>query len=362
MNLVLIDTLHIKSDTKTESRFNLFESSFFNSLNNVDSKTISFTHGNISSFILNRAYLTIKSDFNDNIPFKFIQTKTQLPSILEIIKAIDLAINQKKAVLCMPFGFKSELNIFKAPILACIKKDINVVMPSGNYGNGKVSTPGIFPEVLCVGAHDLHQNVAKFSGAIFDENQQCIKPEILAPGVNIEINVEGETHHVNGTSFACAYTAGIAAALKETNPAATAYDVKMAIYESCSPAYGSKYGILNPEKALQNILAHTPYQKKNEEVDNFYSTRTTYIDHRLKYQCRIALATKEKVDSLIVANSTHELMQKLAGKFDHSLFEYTMFQNFDMSHIRASAEVHEYIFNEPEVEVCSAIDINYFDL
>ncbi|MEP0006996.1 MAG: S8 family serine peptidase [Balneola sp.] len=243
------------------------------------------------------------------------------------------------------------------------KKNAFIIYPSGNKGNGTVLSPGIHPEVFCVGAIDKNGNIAPFSGRMYDEDGNCLKPEVCALGADVEVELEdGSKHVVSGTSFACAQVAGVAAALFEANPKATVNDIKMALIESCTPAEGSRFGNINPEKALELIKTKVPYQEQFETIPEPEWFNEQYIDYRLISQCNRARKNNKDVEGLIVGEDTNALIKRLKEEMSEYISEYNPFINFDMAHIIAKPEFYDALFKQPDLEVASAVDINYFDM
>ena len=86
-----------------------------------------------------------------------------------------------------------------------------------------------------VGAVDNSKVIASFSsrgpgGCGFTE----IKPEVVAPGVNIRsVNKDGGYKTMSGTSMAAPFIAGLVALCRQYNPDATVDEIKWAIIHSC---------------------------------------------------------------------------------------------------------------------------------
>jgi subtilisin family serine protease len=103
----------------------------------------------------------------------------------------------------------------------------------GRLGYGTVSSPGTSETALTVGACDSADNVAVFSSIGPDPIHFSIKPEVIAPGVNILSTVlNNETANYSGTSMATPHVTGIAALLKQEHPAWTPEELKAAIVNS----------------------------------------------------------------------------------------------------------------------------------
>ncbi len=325
----------------------------------IDSKK---THQDIVLYLINshfESHATCKSAVSNS---KTRNIKSYGKILCDLLFGLDDLIDQNAKIACCPIGVSSKSPILNKAFATCKKEDILVIAPSGNKGNGTVLSPGIHPDVLCVGAVDQYRQVANFSGRIHNENGKCIKPEIAALGVDVEIPLDnGEIRKVNGTSFSCAIVAGVAAALFEANPEATANDVKMALIESCTPAEGSRYGTIDPEKAMENIRTKVPYHRQPEPIE-LPDHPKPFIDYRLKSQCNRARKGNRDVEGLVVGTSTDELIKRLESEAGEYLIEYHPFKNFDMAHVKAKPEFYDRLFEQPDLEVCSAVDINYFDM
>ena len=284
-------------------------------------------------------------------------------SLSSILVGIDTMIAKEARILCSPIGFTKKSVVLKEIFTNRFKENMLLTSPSGNKGNGTVLSPGIFTDVFCVGAVDKNGKVAPFSGRMYDKDGNCLKPEVCALGVDVEVELEdGSKHVVNGTSFACAQVAGVAAALFEANPEATVNDVKMALIESCTPAEGSRFGNINPEKALELIKTKVPYQEQFQPIPDPEWFNEQYIDYRLISQCKRARKNNKDVEGLVVGEDTDALIKRLEKEMSGYISEYNSFKNFDMAHIIAKPEFYDALFEQPDLEVASAVDINYFDM
>lgn len=137
-----------------------------------------------------------------------------------------------------------------------------VVVASGNCGAGcpaqycngyvGVTTPGDSPDALTVGAVDENGEWACFSGG----RAGSVKPDVTAPGVNVESSVPGGYRNATGTSMATPFAAGAAALLLQKNPGLPPASVKALLEYASRDAgaqgkderYGS--GVLNAAAAL----------------------------------------------------------------------------------------------------------------
>ena len=102
---------------------------------------------------------------------------------------------------------------------------IFVVVSAGNDGPkcSSVSDPlAIYPQVLSVGAIDRSGELALFSsrGPVTTDGSQRIKPDLVAPGVNVLSSFPGNTYAVeSGTSMSGPHVAGVVALMWSANPA-----------------------------------------------------------------------------------------------------------------------------------------------
>ena len=116
-------------------------------------------------------------------------------------------------------------NATKAGVLSVISAG-----NSGALGYGTIGSPGTSESALTVGACDSVFNIAYFSSMGPDPIYYSIKPEVVAPGVNIQSTVlDNQIESHSGTSMAAPHVTGVAALLKQEHPAWTPEDIKAAI-------------------------------------------------------------------------------------------------------------------------------------
>lgn len=176
---------------------------------------------------------------NTNIIMLKLFDENGKTNMLTIEKGLEWILENKNKykikILCMPLGYGSFDSINSDPLYHKLKELINnnilIVAAAGNNGilNKKVDSPGLIPEVLCVGALDMNykdnenRNLreADFSPSFFTR-QLTGKPDVFAPGVDIipygkNNNLESYKF-VSGTSFSTAIVTGLAAIIYEKNP------------------------------------------------------------------------------------------------------------------------------------------------
>lgn len=155
----------------------------------------------------------------------------------DIIEALQLALERKADVVNMSLG-SEEVPPFpeEDPQIVAINKLINagilVAVANGNSGPdpGTVGTPACAPSVLSVGAYDpLTGLIADFSSrgpVTWTDGTTEIKPDVVAPGVNIYTGClglldpvgDGITNRhasLSGTSMATPHVAGLLACAKQ---------------------------------------------------------------------------------------------------------------------------------------------------
>lgn len=147
-------------------------------------------------------------------------------------------------------------------------KGMLVINSAGNSGNDDwlyITAPGDGDSVLTVGAVLADSTLADFSsnGPSFDGR---IKPDVMAQGDSTALVFSsGDIIYQNGTSFSAPIIAGMSACLWQSNPDATATEIREATIQSASqyatPDSLFGYGIPNYEVAftlLDNSTALVP--------------------------------------------------------------------------------------------------------
>ncbi len=108
------------------------------------------------------------------------------------------------------------------------------------------------------------------------EGQLLIKPEVSAPGVSVRSSVTGNGYsNFSGTSMAAPHTTGAVLLLKEAFPYLPGYEIKLALYNSCTdlgvPGEDNIYGmgIINVEAAFNYLvsLGHVPVPPAPNSTD-----------------------------------------------------------------------------------------------
>ena len=126
--------------------------------------------------------------------------------------------------------------------------DTLFVIAAGNNGyNGPstVSSPGAADAALTIGAVDVHDTMAPFSSRGPRLRDGALKPEVVAPGVDVTAARAAGTQRgpvvdeyyttISGTSMATPHVAGLAAILKQEHPTWDGEKLKSVIANSTVP-------------------------------------------------------------------------------------------------------------------------------
>jgi uncharacterized repeat protein (TIGR01451 family) len=141
---------------------------------------------------------------------------------------------------------------FRLDLRALRAAGILPIFSAGNAGPAaeSINSPASYPEALAVGASDMRDRVASFSGrgpSTWQEN----KPEILAPGVDILSSVPGGGYALlDGTSMAAPHVSGAAALLLQARPGLSADQIEQTLV---SNATGSAPGRLDVYQSIVSV-------------------------------------------------------------------------------------------------------------
>jgi subtilisin family serine protease len=162
--------------------------------------------------------------------------------LARILLGLDWLAGCDLSILNLAIGLPMRSPVLRTLVRALTERDILVVAPIGNRGAGAAGAPGIYPEVLSVGAADDSGGVAKFSGSVNHAvSKACGKPDLVAPGVDIVSTLPGGAFGARGgTSVSSAIVAGMAALLREAFPRACAATISHALRATCGPVASSQ--------------------------------------------------------------------------------------------------------------------------
>ncbi len=108
--------------------------------------------------------------------------------------------------------------------------------------HGTIGSPGVSPSAITVGSVDGDDVPSYFTSRGPVGPTWIAKPEVAAPGENIDsARRGGGTARASGTSMAAPHVAGVAALLLERHPDWTPEDVKAAIVSTAKPVFTTDY-------------------------------------------------------------------------------------------------------------------------
>ncbi len=112
-----------------------------------------------------------------------------------------------------------------------VKLGVTFCIAAGNGGDfHTIGTPGMARLAITVGASDKNDNLASFSSKGPNRKIFSIKPEVVAPGVQILSTLPGAKYAAfRGTSMAAPHVAGVCALLKSIHPDWTPAQIKSAL-------------------------------------------------------------------------------------------------------------------------------------
>lgn len=184
-------------------------------------------------------------------------------STTSVIRAMADALADGCDIVSMSLGGPEE-DPTVSPECRCAKAltdaGIIMVVAAGNDGPGPstLGTPGNSPDVITVGAIDMEGNLADFSSRGPPKHWSGIKPDIVAPGVDILSSTTGlieimqsmaldgpRLGAISGTSMATPHVAGVVALGKEY--------------------FRKEYGVELTTNVVKNILEELGEHPKNNE-------------------------------------------------------------------------------------------------
>jgi hypothetical protein len=110
---------------------------------------------------------------------------------------------------------------YAATVNSWVAAGIFPMFANGNAGPscGSASSPGDYPQSYSVGAYDINNNIANFSGRGASQVDGSIKPNLAAPGVSVRSSVPTNGYaNFSGTSMASPHAAGVLALVWSAAP------------------------------------------------------------------------------------------------------------------------------------------------
>jgi len=149
---------------------------------------------------------------------------------------------------------------------------IVVLFSAGNFGSDPVTLASPADRAttdltaFSVGAVDGNSNnlpIASFSSRgpsyCTESGSAAIKPEVVAPGINVRSSIPGGYGTKTGTSMACPYVAGVVALMRQADPNLTVDEIKQILLNTATDLgtsgedndYGK--GIIDAYEALESV-------------------------------------------------------------------------------------------------------------
>lgn len=246
-----------------------------------------------------------------------------------------------------------------------ISKGIVVVIASGNCGSGcngfyGVTTPGITPEAITVGAVDDNNDWAYFSsGGIVNGT---VKPDIVAPGVSICSSVPTGYACYSGTSMATPHVSGAVALLLQKdntlNPVQVKDILKSTALDLGDAGEDTKYGagLINMKNAYfystnQSLLPHID----NVNVIANLAGETSYIIADVS-DSNITYLT---INNANVANFTGDVNYPFEPDQGHYDFEIYSENEFGTDTFSGEFDVTNYQIEIPNLVLGQANNITF---
>jgi len=185
----------------------------------------------------------------------------------DVIAAIELAIADGARIINLSLGAAggSENDPLSRAVNEAVKRGVVVVVAAGNGGPFlyTIQTPANAALSLSVGAVDADGKPANFSARGPLSGSYRIKPDLVAPGVDILSAYPGARYlRLSGTSMATPAVAGLAARLWIERPGLTALQVRSLLIQSATVLPYARWevgaGRINLSKAYQRTWGMYP--------------------------------------------------------------------------------------------------------
>jgi len=234
----------------------------------------------------------------------------------DIIAAIEYAVETKDEyntkILNLSFGSPANLHYEKDPLCKSVRRakeaGLIVVAAAGNSGPNEktIVSPGISPDVITVGAVDdkrtidpSDDEIAYFSSR-GPTNEGLVKPDVVAPGVNINSlsNTELDGYKkMSGTSMATPLISGSIALLLNKYGSLSPDEVKRMLMDSCidlkDAPENQGSGLVNLQKLFNEDSSGGKNKLKKNQKNVSYHHGNDYIEELLTLLLIFYLLNKE---------------------------------------------------------------------
>lgn len=153
-----------------------------------------------------------------------------------IIEGIELAVDKNVDIINMSLsGNGNPDDAVSTAVDNATELGIAFCISAGNYGltTLPIGSPATARSAITVGATNKNDNIANFSSKGPNPKIYSIKPEVVAPGVDINSTFSNDGYAVkSGTSMSAPHVAGVCALLKSIHPDWTPAILKSALMTS----------------------------------------------------------------------------------------------------------------------------------
>ncbi|MFC2154754.1 S8 family serine peptidase [Candidatus Altiarchaeota archaeon] len=198
--------------------------------------------------------------------------------IADVVAGVDWSIGKGADIISMSLGSKKMPNngVHPLDVFAdyAVERGIVVSIAAGNAGTGSgtINIPASATRVISVGAvndQNTNQTSDDFVGSFSSRGPPAfgrVKPEVVAPGVNIlTTKVGGGTENAGyGTSLSCPHVSGAAALMLEADPSLRPADIRARLMHTAigvvnepNSVFDQGAGFINVSKAITQQLQAT---------------------------------------------------------------------------------------------------------
>lgn len=215
-------------------------------------------------------------------------------------------------------GASESVPELREPLVNAQATGVFLCFAAGNSGQ-ICGSPADFPEIFAIGAVDSADRKASFSsiGPVQFDGQEHIKPNVMAPGVEVISYYKDRLMGLNGTSMACPNAVGVMSLLLQADPTMNVDEMKSLLVETAVDGgaagpdnqygYGRIDALAAARKAMANreaglVLGRRLALLAELELDRLWAEKnrdTNKAFRLLKHQARL----RDIIVSFIAANS-----------------------------------------------------------